>query len=452
MNKLFGTDGIRSRAGDFPLEPRAILAIGQAIGECLGGPILIGQDPRTSSPWIAGLVKQGLDRAGLLYEDAGVLPTPAVAILTSRTRVRGGIMISASHNPFEDNGIKIFRPDGNKLEDGEEAGIELRVAELLDLHHDSTTPLLDPSPNGGESDRESPFASQYMAVLAERFPPGRWLEGLRIVTDCANGAMSKLAPALLESIGAEVSAIHARPSGKNINAGCGAVHPESLTDHVRSRGADLGVAFDGDGDRAIFVSSAGDLVNGDAVLFLMARRLKKDGHLRPPTVVGTSMTNYGLERALGREGIELVRVDVGDRYVHKEMVSGGTQLGGEPSGHIIFSDYGLSGDGLLTALKVCQAIVEEQSSLEDLARGWEAAPQLLRNLTVANKVPLDSVPTIAEKIREIATQLEGRGRIVVRCSGTEPLLRIMIESDSADTNNAYADELADVVEKNIPIL
>ncbi len=453
MTKLFGTDGIRSRAGEFPLNPPAILALGQAIGERLGGPILIGQDPRASSPWIAALLKTGLGRVGVVFEDAGVLPTPAIAILTNRSPVRGGIMISASHNSFEDNGIKVFGAEGRKLEDSDEASIEMRVGELLDLGQDgAATREADWVQNGGEACRTSPFGKRYMSLLGERFPSGRWLEGIRIIADCANGAMSTLAPALLESIGAEVTAIHASPSGKNINAACGAVYPESLIDHVRKGTPDLGVAFDGDGDRSIFVSSTGELVDGDAVLLVMARRLKKNGQLKPPAVIGTSMTNYGLERALAEEGIELVRVDVGDRYVFKEMLSSGAQLGGEPSGHIIFPDYGLSGDGLWTALKVCEAVVSERLSLDDLAHGWQAAPQLIRNLAVAEKVPLESLPPVGSKISEIASRLVGRGRIVVRYSGTEPLLRIMIESDSADRNDAYADELVGVVEKNLPSL
>ncbi len=450
MTKLFGTDGIRSRAGDFPLNPPSILAIGQAIGERLGGPILIGQDPRASSPWIAALLKQGLDSIGVELEDAGMLPTPAVAILTKRTPVRGGIMISASHNSYEDNGIKVFGADGRKLAEGDETGIETRVGELLGLGQDlSATRQADVDPHDVETYRRTPCENHYMELLAERFPSRPWLKGFRIIADCANGAMSTLAPALFASCGAEVSTIHASPSGENINAGCGALHPESLIDHVRKSRADLGVAFDGDGDRSIFVSSTGELVDGDGVLLVMARRLKKDGRLTPPAVVGTSMTNYGLELAFAEEGIALIRVDVGDRYVFQEMLSSGAQLGGEPSGHIIFSDYGLSGDGLLTALKVSEAIVREELTLDELVRGWQSAPQLLRNLRVSEKIPLESLPTVGEKISEIAKRLEGRGRIVVRYSGTEPLLRIMIESDSADTNNAYADELLGVVEKNL---
>ncbi len=450
MQKLFGTDGIRSQAGKFPLDRSTIPAIGQAIGE-RGGPVLVGQDPRASGPWIMSSLKTGLDRIGVKVEDAGVLPTPAVALLTKETAVRGGVMISASHNSFEDNGIKIFGPDGRKLGDSDEASIEARVNELLEADQDAAGELnSDTSSNKIDVDRGSRFADQYMALLGERFGSGRWMDGLRIVTDCANGAMSKVAPALLESLGGKVSAIHAKPSGENINADCGAVHPESLIEYVRNHSADLGVAFDGDGDRSIFVSSAGELVDGDAVLFIVARLLKSKGRLEPATVVGTSMTNYGLEKALAGEGIALVRTDVGDRYVFKEMSNGGARLGGEPSGHIIFSDYGLSGDGLLTTLKVCEAMVSQNASLDELARGWQSSPQLLKNLSVAEKPPLDSLPAVTEKIGEIATRLEGRGRIVVRYSGTEQLLRIMIESDSDDTNDAYADELSRVVREILP--
>ena len=451
MQKLFGTDGIRSQAGKFPLDRSTIPAIGQAIGERLGGPVLVGQDPRTSGPWIMSSLRTGLDHIGVEVEDGGVLPTPAVALLTKETAVRGGVMISASHNSFEDNGIKIFGPDGRKLGDNDEAGIETRVNELLEAGQDPATETdSDTSSNMTDVDRRSHLADRYMTLLGERFGSGRWMEGLRIVTDCANGAMSKVAPALLESLGAEVSAIHANPSGVNINADCGAVHPESLIEHVCNSSADLGVAFDGDGDRSIFVSSAGELVDGDAVLLIIARLLKSNGRLEPATVVGTSMTNYGLEKALAGEGIALVRTDVGDRYVFREMLNGGALLGGEPSGHIIFSDYGLSGDGLLTTLKVCEAMVSQNASLDELTRGWQSAPQLLQNLPVAEKPPLDSLPAVTEKIGEIATRLEGKGRIVVRYSGTERLLRIMIESDSDDTNDAYADELSRVVREILP--
>lgn len=445
MKKLFGTDGIRARAGHFPVDVETIPAIGQAIGERLGGPVLVGRDPRQSSPWIFELLRAGLETSGAKVEDAGVIPTPAIALLTQQTEARGGVMISASHNAFEDNGIKVFGPDGRKLPDAAEAEIEERVRELQPAKSEPPSDRRADSTRKQTATSTSASTVRYTELLRERFPDGRWLEGFRIMADCANGAMSSVAPALLETLGAEVTTIHSSPSGRNINASCGAVHPASLIEHVGQDHPDLGVAYDGDGDRSMFVSSSGRLIDGDAVLLVMARLLKKAGNLTRPIVVGTSMTNYRLERILRREGIELVRVDVGDRYVFQEMSSSGAELGGEPSGHIIFSDYRLSGDGLLTTLKLCEVMVEEQSSIDALTEDWEPAPQLLRNIPVTEKIPLDTLPKVRQKIDEIARALEDRGRIVVRYSGTEPLLRVMIESDSAETNDTYAEELISVV-------
>ena len=448
MLKLFGTDGIRARAGQFPLDSSTIFAIGKAIGEQLSGKILIGQDSRTSGPWIFDLLKSGIEENGRGIEDTGILPTPAIALLTQQSPCGGGVMISASHNSFEDNGIKIFGASGQKLSEAEESRIERRIEELI-AHGDT--------PNE-EPDRQNPqppapgsrvWSERYQSLLRDRFPEGRWLEGTRLVADCANGAMSWLAPALLRSLGAEVCEIETNPSGTNINAGCGAVHPASLMDAVGQHEADLGVAFDGDGDRSLFVSANGRLIDGDAVLLLMARRMKTLGTLEPPTIIGTSMTNYSLEETLGREGIRLVRVDVGDRHVFKEMRARGSVLGGEPSGHIIFSDFGLSGDGLLTTLRVCEAIVAVGSSLGELTDDWKAAPQLLKNVPVERKVPLETMPAFGQKIVEISQTLDGHGRVVVRYSGTEALLRVMIESDSDQKNEQLADELISVYRSEI---
>ena len=337
---------------------------------------------------------------------------------------------------------------GRNSVEAEESRIERRIEELI-AHGDT--------PNE-EPDRQNPqppapgsrvWSERYQSLLRDRFPEGRWLEGTRLVADCANGAMSWLAPALLRSLGAEVCEIETNPSGTNINAGCGAVHPASLIDAVVQDEADLGVAFDGDGDRSLFVSANGRLIDGDAVLLLMARRMKTLGTLEPPTIIGTSMTNYSLEKTLGREGIRLVRVDVGDRHVFKEMRALGSVLGGEPSGHIIFSDFGLSGDGLLTTLRVCEAIVAVGSSLGGLTDDWKAAPQLLKNVPVERKIPLETMPAFGQKIDEISQSLDGHGRVVVRYSGTEALLRVMIESDSDKKNEQLADELISVYRSEI---
>jgi phosphoglucosamine mutase len=439
--KLFGTDGIRTRAGSFPLNSASIPAIGQAIGEALRGHILAGQDTRASSPWILRLLTQGIERSGTsTIESAGVIPTPAVALLTRSQAFAGGVMISASHNPFEDNGIKVFSHDGTKLTDEVEAGLERRILELLPAGADSTS---DTVPASNTDWLATSWLKRYEELLIAHFPGGRWLRGKRIVVDCANGAMSIAAPALLRALGAEVHSIFADPTGMNINSGCGAVHPDALIETMKTARADFGVAFDGDGDRSLFASGSGKLVDGDAVLLVIARQMK------PSHVVGTSMTNYALEKKLESEGIALTRVAVGDRYVFEEMQRSGASLGGEPSGHIIFSDFRLSGDGLLTTLKLAQAIVTSGKSLDDLTQDWIPAPQTLKGVRVARRVPLDEMSRLQTVMRDARAVLDGCGRLVVRYSGTEPLLRVMIESDDAGRNQEWMEKLLRAVEEDI---
>jgi len=439
--KLFGTDGIRTRAGVFPLNQAAILAIGQAIGEELGGRILVGEDTRTSSPWILGLAIEGINRSGRSHaEPAGVIPTPAVALLTRAHSFSGGIMISASHNPFEDNGIKVFSRDGTKLTDEVEARIEGRIAQLLPAGVEAITdsvPDLNPS-----QDTRTRWLRRYEELLASHFPQGRWLAGKRIIADCANGAMSVVAPEVLRALGADVRPICATPTGRNINASCGAVHPETLMSAMKEGVADFGVAFDGDGDRSLFVSGSGKLVDGDAVLLVMSRRIK------PSCVVGTSMTNYALEKKLESDGVGLTRVAVGDRFIFEEMQRSGATLGGEPSGHIIFSDFRLSGDGLLTTLKLAQAMVETTQSLDDLTRDWSPAPQMLKGVRVSQRVPLESMNRLQATMLDASAALNGYGRLVVRYSGTEPLLRVMIESDDARRNDEWMKKILRAIEED----
>lgn len=445
--ELFGTDGIRARAGEFPLDETTIPALGRAIGETLEGKILVGQDTRVSSPWIFRLLKLGIEEAGSTVEDCGVLPSPAVALLTKAFGFAGGVMISASHNPYRDNGIKVFATTGRKLSDEAEASIERQIFDFMKgSRPEAPTPR---TPAEARSPESGVWTQRYAELLVSRFPDGGWLAGRRIVVDCANGAMTGVAPRVLERLGAQVSVLHGKPSGTNINAGCGAVHPESLIEAMKSASADFGVAYDGDGDRSIFVSSSGRVVDGDAVLLLAARRMKRRGTLVPPLVVGTSMTNYALERKLRGAGIGLVRVSVGDRFIFEEMMRTGSVLGGEPSGHIIFSDFRLSGDGLLTTLKVAEALATERASLDHLTHDWEQAPQLLENVRVRERIPLETLPAVQAKIAEIQRVLEGYGRIVVRYSGTEPLLRVMIESDDALKNRRYMDELADAIRADL---
>ncbi len=446
--KLFGTDGIRAVAGEFPLNTQVIPAIGRAIGEKLGGKVIMGVDTRVSSPWIFQLLQKGLSQTPATVTNAGVIPTPAVALLTKWLGYSGGIMISASHNPYEDNGIKVFSSDGTKLNDTDEEQLENRIFELI--HANASQRQKDVVPEQEISAANSTgWHERYQEILLSHFPRSDWLTGLRVVMDCANGAMSEIAPQLLRKLGAELVLVHASPDGKNINAGCGAVHINALGTAMKEAGADFGVAFDGDGDRSLFVSGNGRLIDGDAVLLLMARRMKKRGELKPPIVVGTLMTNFSLERMLRDEGITLTRVSVGDRFIFEEMLRSGSQLGGEPSGHIIFSDFKLSGDALLTTLKVAETIANDHASFDDLTRDWVESPQLLKNVRVREKVPLDTLPAIQAKLEEVDHQLRGCGRLVVRYSGTEPLLRVMIESDDAAKNERLMNQMLEVIQKQL---
>jgi len=441
-SKLFGTDGIRSRAGNFPLNAMTVVAIGQAIGESLQGRLLIGHDTRVSSPWILGLLKEGIQRTSSSFEDAGVIPTPGIALLVKTGGFDGGIMISASHNPFEDNGVKVFSANGTKIGDDVENEIEKRIFDLLPS---GSRESRDAVPNTLVSAANNTnFPERYVEKLLSVFPPGQWLAGLPILVDCANGAMSEIAPAVLRRLGAEVHVIHASPTGTNINENCGAVHLESLTEAMSRTRAIFGVAFDGDGDRSLFISMNGKKVDGDAVLWLMANVYGVN------RVVGTSMTNYALEQMLQKKGWTLVRVDVGDRYIFEEMQRTSEPcIGGEPSGHIIFPDFGLSGDGLLTALKVAETLVKADMSLDALCAVWQPAPHLLKGVRVEKRIPLSELPQVKSKIAEVEEALKGRGRIVVRYSGTEPLLRVMIESDDATRNENYMEQLIAVIHESL---
>ncbi|HXE74802.1 MAG TPA: phosphoglucosamine mutase [Candidatus Xenobia bacterium] len=442
MGKLFGTDGIRGVAGEPPLDERTVFAVGRAVGEFLqkgksrsltpspgrrasrfgmtGGElrVLLGEDTRESSGWMTGWLAGGLRAAGVEAVSAGVLPTPAVARLVQAKGFAAGLMVSASHNPYRDNGIKLIGANGMKLPDDLEAEIEERIHNLV-------------ASDGGEAHPpqvDSALVKAYLELLRGAAPSD--LTGRKLVVDCANGAAVRTAPALLASLGATVTAIHASPDGKNINEGCGALHPESLQATVRELGADLGVAFDGDADRAIFVSASGRRVDGDGVLLAAARWMKEKGALKGGAVVGTVMANLGLEVALKRAGIGFVRAAVGDRYVLEEMLRRGANLGGEQSGHIIFLDDSPTGDGLLTALKVLSILREKKVGLDELVADLKVFPQRLENIRVREKVPLEKLPAVQAAIREAEAALGDRGRVVVRYSGTEKLLRVMIEAET----------------------
>jgi phosphoglucosamine mutase len=420
--RLFGTDGIRAVAGVPPLDPQTVTALGIALAIDIerqglsGRPVLIGMDTRESGPAIAAQLAEGLARRGIGVKFAGVVTTPGVAYLTRTGDFAAGVMISASHNPFEDNGIKVFARTGFKLPDGEEHEVEEEIFRTLP----GVIPTASPMPLTA-SYPVRPYLDFLLSTLATR------LTGLRIVIDCGNGAASALAPDLFREAGADVTAVCNQPDGRNINLDCGALHLEKLREKVVGIKADAGIAFDGDADRALFVASSGRIVDGDATLLIAARRLQSDGHLPGNMVVSTVMANLGLEKALERVGISMIRTPVGDKYVLEEMLRLEAPLGGEQSGHIIFREYATTGDGMLTGLKVLETCARENRALDDLAADLKVFPQLLVNVRVKDRRPLDELPRLAEEIRDCETELNGSGRVLVRFSGTEPLLRVMVE-------------------------
>jgi len=441
--ELFGTDGIRGVAGEYPLDAVTVHALGMALGSdacrTAGNPeILIGMDTRESSPWIAAQVAGGLRRRGVRVRSAGVITTPGVAYLTRTGPFCAGVMISASHNPYQDNGIKVFGHSGFKLPDDEEHAIEQEIFRLRDegVEPEALEPALDAG-----------LDQQYLGYLVSTMPAR--LTGLRMVVDCGNGAACQLAPDLFSRLGAEVTSINREPSGRNINLDCGALHVEGLRRKVLDEGADCGVAFDGDADRAIFIARSGKIVDGDAVLLVAGRALKAAGHLPGNVVVSTVMSNLGLEKALEREGIRMLRTPVGDKYVLEEMVRSGAMLGGEQSGHVIFREWSTTGDGLLTALRVFEVAARAQAGLDELTADLAIYPQRLVNVRVREKRPLDEIPAVAAEIRRFREAFGDAGRVVVRFSGTEPLARVMVEGpDLARVEDATA-RIAGAIEREL---
>lgn len=431
--QLFGTDGIRGVAGEYPLDIRTVFAFGRAVGEWAGqGTVLVGMDTRESGPMLATVVRAGLAKAGVESEFAGVLPTPGVAWLTKTGPYKAGVMISASHNPYQDNGLKVFAHSGYKVPDEEELGLERRILELA-----------TGGAGGGGGGRPSGAGSRYREHLQES--AGVELGGMKIVVDGGNGAASAYAPALLRALGAEVVELHCAPDGRNINAGCGAVHPEAMQEAVVAHGAALGVAFDGDADRAIFASHTGRRVDGDHVLYLCGRDLQGQGRLTGETVVATSMSNLGLELALRRHGIGMVRTAVGDKYVLEEMVRRGAVLGGEQSGHVIFHDTGTTGDGMMTMLRVLGAMRRRGARLEDVAVEMPVMPQRLVNVRFGRKRPLEELDGVQAAIRACEAEFGEAGRVVVRFSGTEPLARVMVEGAEAERVDFHVQAIADAI-------
>lgn len=442
--QLFGTDGIRGVAGEPPLDARTAHGLGVALGTWAqetaardindhSAEVLIGMDTRESGPWLAAQVAGGLERAGISARFAGVITTPGVAYLTRTGPFIAGVMISASHNPYQDNGIKVVSHSGYKLPDDVEMKLENLLTDWLGTGEEAI-----PKPLGVDTSLDNGYVNYLANTVSTAFP-------FRLVIDCANGSATELAPRLFERLGSKVEWIGASPDGRNINLNCGSLHLDGLQQRVLETGADMGIAFDGDADRALFVSSAGKIVDGDAVLFLAASALKRAGRLVNNLVVTTVMSNLGLEKALETYDIRMLRTPVGDKYVLEEMLKRGAVLGGEQSGHVIFLDYATTGDGLLTALRVLEVVRDSGQPLHTLADEVKTFPQKLVNIRVKHKRPLSELQTVQAEIQAAEREFAGSGRVVVRFSGTEPLARVMIEAESHEQVDKWTRRIADAI-------
>ncbi|HEX6466914.1 MAG TPA: phosphoglucosamine mutase [Terriglobales bacterium] len=450
MRKLFGTDGIRGVAGEPPLDKKTVFAIGRALAHHLTAKsrkprVVIGQDTRESSGWIGDTLASGLLVSGGEAASAGVITTPGIAYLARKHSFDAGVVISASHNPWTDNGIKVFGGDGYKLADEIELAIEKEIFSILEDGNapaESSQPFSSlPGDHGLQQD--------YEKWLKSRISQSSSLAGKHLVVDCANGAASAIAPELFAMLGVKVDFIHNRPNGRNINENCGALHPKVVADEVKRRGAGMGVTFDGDADRALFADEHGNVVNGDAVMLLMARDLHSRNELRKDTLVATTMSNMGLEAALKRSGIHMLRAPVGDKYVLEEMQKTGAVLGGEQSGHIIFSQAATTGDGLLTALLVLDVVARSGKTISQLVSDLKVFPQVIKNVRVREKQPLDQIPAVQTSIEEAERDLKDAGRVVVRYSGTEALARVMIEAESQEKMERHANAIAQAIQQAI---
>jgi phosphoglucosamine mutase len=451
MRKLFGTDGIRAVAGEPPLDRRTVRAVGVALAtklkdEAAGKPVhvVMGMDTRESCPWIAATLAAGLREGGAEVESAGVITTPAIAFLARKHGFSAGVVISASHNPWQDNGIKIFGGDGYKLPDAVELDIEAEIERVL-ASSATAAPAKEELPEVNES-----YRAEYIRFLLEAVPDIS-LDNRSVVIDCANGAASSVAPQLFESLKGTVEVTHASPDGRNINANCGALHPEVVAAEVKTRGASMGFTFDGDADRALFADEHGNVVNGDAVMLLCARDLQERGLLADNLVVATTMSNMGLEAAFKRSGIRMLRAPVGDKYVLEEMQNSGASLGGEQSGHILFPAKATTGDGLLTALLVLDVVHRSGKTLGELIADLKNYPQVILNVKVREKKPLDSLPSVVEVIQAAEEELKDSGRVVIRYSGTEALARVMIEAESEEAMRRHAEAIAGAIRAELGI-
>ena len=448
--QLFGTDGIRGVAGEYPLDPQTVYAVGLALGRWASrhgvapgsAQVLIGIDTRESGPWIASTLAAALAEEGVATRYAGLITTPGVAYLTKTGPFAAGIMVSASHNPYRDNGIKVFGHTGYKLPDGEEHQIEQVIFGLLGA---------GVTPKERALDVERALDESYVVHLCTSLPGGAKLAGrpLKAVLDCGNGAATHLAPDLFRRLGAEVDSRNASPDGRNINLNCGALHVDGLAAIVRETGADVGFAFDGDADRCIAVTSSGRIADGDMMLMVCGRRLQAADRLTAadgqPTIVATVMSNLGFEKVCTASGIRLIRTPVGDKYVLEEMLRIGAHIGGEQSGHVIFHDYATTGDGMLTALRVVEAMTATGHTLDELVADFISYPQTLKKVQVRSKPPLEEVSTVAAEIERAERALGANGRIVVRYSGTEPVARVMIEGPSQGVIEEHADRIIQAI-------
>lgn len=448
MKSLFGTDGIRGEAGKFPLDAPTVSAIGYALARYLSRTtdapeIVIGRDTRESGEWLECALIDGATRAGAKSLSAGVITTPGVAFLTRQLSADAGVVISASHNPYQDNGIKIFAPSGEKMDESVERVIEADIYAGVSQEHPSS----DAKPPSPEQERK--LQQQYLEFLSNQIGEGLDLRDLKIIIDCANGASSNLAPPLFERLGATTIAINANPDGRNINLNCGSLHIDALREQVVQQKADLGVAFDGDADRSLFVDENGTFVDGDATLWVLANHLKAHSQLKDDNVVATVMSNIGLEIAFRAVGIKLVRTDVGDKYVLDELLRLGASLGGEQSGHVILPKLSLAGDGMITAISLLRALRDSGKSLARATTGFETYPQTLLNVRVREKRPFSNLPFVQAAVDSVEKELANKGRLLLRYSGTEPLARVMIEGENQHQIETYAQGIADAIKQEI---
>ena len=443
-HRLFGTDGVRGKAGEHPLDHETVARLGAALVRAMrdvGRPLrfIAGRDTRESGEWIERELARGIRSEGAHLTTAGVIPTPAVAYVAREMAYDAGIVISASHNPFQDNGIKVFSGRGEKFTEALERQVEAIVA-------DGSWTV------GGSADQpaeRTDVIDAYISHAKLALPEPHRLRGLKIAVDTANGATTTVAPRLFEELGFDVHLLGAAPDGRNINLDCGSTHPEALARAVVEHGCRVGVAFDGDGDRAILIDASGRIVDGDAVLLMCGRHLKQLGQLKGNGIVATVMSNIGLELALGESGIEMIRCPVGDKYVMEEMIKRGLSLGGEQSGHIIFSEHLFTGDGIVTSLSVLRVMADTGRELADLAGELVTYPQVLLNVRVREKRDLQTVPAVADAMKQVETRLAGNGRLLVRYSGTEPLLRVMIEGRDQQEIQGWATQIVNTVKEHL---